>query len=81
MEWMSAEVQIDEAFNFYPGLIVVEKSFIPVGICLQGSGNPYFLRIEDENWKIYRILHDFNSFNEKMVEYVTTLEVLMEIGN
>lgn len=80
MEWMSPQEQIDEAFNFYPGLLVVEKSFIPVGSCMNGSGDPYFLRVEDKQWNIYRILHDFNTFSDKMIEFVSTLDVLLEIG-
>ena len=80
MEWMAPADQIDEAFNFYPGLLVVEKGFIPVGSCLKGSGDPYFLRVEDKQWMIYRVLHDFDSFSQKMVEFVSTLDVLLEIG-
>ena len=81
MEWMSPAEQIDEAFTFYPGLVVVAKGFMPVGICMQGSGDPYFLRIEDEKWKIYRVLHDFDSYDEKMIEFICLLDVLFEFGS
>jgi len=80
MEWLTPGEQIDEAFNFYPGLIVVEKGFIPIGSCMKGSGDPYFLRATEYQWQVYRVLHDFIAFNERMTELVCTLDVLLEHG-
>lgn len=48
-----------EALDFYPGLAVSADGFIPVGECLLGSGDPYFIQISDgEGGPLYRIYHD-----------------------
>lgn len=54
--WMTPEQMIDEATAAYPGIAAVAGGFLPVGICLEGSGDPYFLRLEDE--AIVRIPHE-----------------------
>jgi hypothetical protein len=54
--WMTAEQMIDEATNAYPGIAAVRCGLLPVGICLVGSGDPYFLRLTDG--AIVRVPHD-----------------------
>ena len=50
---------IDEADNFYPGLVVKADGFIPIGQCLTGSGDPYFINLNDSvPGPLYRIYHD-----------------------
>lgn len=50
---------VEEANEFYPGLIVKKDGFIPVASCLQGSGDPYFINVNDgANGCLYRIYHD-----------------------
>ena len=50
---------VKEANEFYPGLIVKKDGFIPVASCLQGSGDPYFINVNDgPNGCLYRIYHD-----------------------
>lgn len=48
-----------EANDFYPGLVVKEDGFVPVGGCLLGSGDPYFINSRDEPpGPVYRIYHE-----------------------
>lgn len=55
-KWMTADQMIDEATEAYPGIAAVPRGFLPVGVCLEGSGDPYFLRLEDG--AVVRIPHD-----------------------
>ncbi len=60
---------LNEANEFYPGLAVKKDGYIPVANCLQGSGDPYFINVNDgANGCLYRIYHDAemiddNSYN------------------
>ena len=36
-----------EAEDVYPGIAVVKDGFLPVGSCLEGSGDPYFINVND----------------------------------
>ena len=48
--------EIDEA---YPGLEVKSMGYINFGICLQGSGDPIFINLkENNNPSVIRIFHD-----------------------
>lgn len=43
----------------YPGLAVAADGFIAVGSCSIGSGDPYFINVNDgEGGPLYRIYHD-----------------------
>ena len=56
---MKYEDIVDEAENAYPGIVVMKDGFIPVGSCLVGSGDPYFINVNDGmNGPLYRIYHD-----------------------
>ena len=49
----------EEATKFYPGIAVLNDGYIPVGGCSQGSGDPYFININDGiSGPLYRIYHD-----------------------
>ncbi len=48
-----------ESNDFYPGLIVKADGYVPIGGCLIGSGDPYFINIRDQQpGPVYRIYHD-----------------------
>jgi hypothetical protein len=50
---------LEEANESYPGIIVSQDGYLPVGCCLEGSGDPYFVNInEGPKGKLYRIYHD-----------------------
>lgn len=63
---LGAELQLlteaqarEEAEDCYPGLAVRAAGYVPVGMCLLGSGDPYFLRAQDgPGGALYRIRHD-----------------------
>ena len=74
MRWMSPEESLDEMINAYPGIAARMKGYIPVGICLTGSGDPYFIRTDKSDQVVLvRIPHDAcqkEGLNEKMVEII-----------
>src|SRR5690606_7866738 len=50
---------VDEATKYYPGIGVLSHGYIPVAGCSHGSGDPYFININDgESGPLYRIYHD-----------------------
>lgn len=63
---LGAELQLltlaqarEEAEDAYPGLAVRAGGYVPVGMCLLGSGDPYFIRTQDGlGGPLYRIRHD-----------------------
>jgi hypothetical protein len=70
-KWMTAEQMVDEAKNAYPGIVAVPRGFLPVGICLEGSGDPYFIQLQDGS--VVRIPHDAviqGELNSSQVERV-----------
>ena len=63
---IGAEIEIfdddgirSEANDLYPGIEALKHGFIPVGGCLIGSGDPYFIQSsEGIEGSLYRIYHD-----------------------
>ncbi|MEI8012790.1 MAG: hypothetical protein WCI27_10000 [Candidatus Omnitrophota bacterium] len=48
-----------ETENLYPGIVVAKEGFVPVGGCLLGSGDQYYINRNDgSNGPLYRIYHD-----------------------
>jgi hypothetical protein len=47
LRWMSAGEMIEEAIKYYPGIAGLAVGFLLVGSCLEGSGDPYFVRLDD----------------------------------
>ena len=59
LKWMNAEEMADEAINAYPGKAIQSMGYLPVGICLMGSGDPYFLQPQtDGDPTLVRVPHD-----------------------
>lgn len=57
--WMSPEQMVSEAIDFYPGIAALRRGFVPVGTCLEGSGDPYFLEpLAGEDPPLVRVVHD-----------------------
>jgi hypothetical protein len=49
----------DESSNYYPGVGVKKSGFVPVAGCQLGTGDPYFININDGKCgPLYRIYHD-----------------------
>jgi hypothetical protein len=48
-----------EADELFPGLVVKADGYVPIGGCAVGNGDPYFIRIQDQQpGPVYRIYHD-----------------------
>lgn len=45
MRWMTPHEIIDESLLAYPGVIAVKEGYLPIGKCMEGSGDPYFSRM------------------------------------
>jgi hypothetical protein len=59
LEIFDEKTTSEEASLFYPGLVVIKDGYIPIAGCSIGSGDPYFINInEGENGSLYRIYHD-----------------------
>lgn len=84
---------IDETNEFYPGIAVKKFGFIPVGSCSLGSGDPYFININDGvNGKLYRVYHDAEMVDEEsynmdeavnivLADYTELLKYVCKSGN
>jgi hypothetical protein len=71
LKWMNSDEMLSEATEAYPGLVACPLGYLPVGICLEGSGDPYFLRLDDA--ALVRVPHDAvgdDGLNEDAVEVV-----------
>jgi len=83
MKWLDPKEQIEEAFEFYPGIAALSEGYIPIGECLFGSGDPYFLKMKNEEPCIFRIPHEAVDENdhlyENKVEFVSTLDFFLKI--
>ena len=74
--WMTPDHMIKEAFEYYPGMSVVKLGYLPIGDCMIGSGDPYFLNMKNgsDDPPLVRIPHDFvqedDSYPEEEIEIV-----------
>ena len=75
MQWLTVEDIIIESFEAYPGLVAVRQGYLPIGQCLTGSGDPYFINVfSGENPILVRIPHDSvdeNTFDQDCVEIIS----------
>jgi len=70
MEWLSPKQMVEEALEFYPGIVAIQLGYLPIGSCLIGSGDPYFLKmtLDNDDPSLVRIPHDILDENEKIDE-------------
>lgn len=45
MKWLTPDEMISEAVETFPGIAAVPRGYLPVAMCLVGSGDPYFIRL------------------------------------
>jgi hypothetical protein len=57
MRWMNPSEMLSEATESYPGIAALECGYIPIGICLEGSGDPYFAKWNGKGYSLVRIPH------------------------
>jgi hypothetical protein len=83
MRIMDDSEVLSEAFETYPGLVAVPLGYMPFAICLEGSGDPYFIRSSDG--AVVRIPHDAvdeDELDESSIELVApSLDDLFEKGD
>ncbi len=72
MRWLDVESVIKEARELEPGRTVVSEAYLPVGECLLGSGDPYFLKmIAGEDPQLVRVPHDAPEDKEEVAASLT----------
>ena len=85
MRWLTSEEMLSEATDVYPGIVAVARGYFPIGMCLQGSGDPYFFRQSDG--AVVRIPHEAASespqgLNESAIERVAdSVEHLVSLAD
>jgi hypothetical protein len=57
LRWLTPHEMIDEATNVYPGVAAAHSHYFPIGECLVGTGDPYFVRADDADTPVFRIPH------------------------
>lgn len=59
LRFLTEEQSADEATNLWPGIGVAKDGYVPVGACLTGSGDYYYINSKDgPGGPLYRIYHD-----------------------
>jgi hypothetical protein len=59
LKFLTSEQSVDEATNYWPGIGVAKDGYVPVGSCLCGSGDYYYIKTSDgAAGPLYRIYHD-----------------------
>ena len=59
LAFLTAAQSLDEARDCWPGIGVAPDGYVPVGACLGGSGDWYYIDENDgEAGPLYRIYHD-----------------------
>lgn len=78
LKWFSVSQMVEEALLVYPGKSVLSLGYLPIAACLAGSGDPYFLKIlnDNEDPPLVRIPHDLASDDEAYPE--SEIEVVCE---
>ena len=57
LRWMTPSQIISEATESYPGIAAILLDYIPCGICLEGSGDYYYVQSENIDPALVRIPH------------------------
>lgn len=81
MQWMTIKEQLEEMTDFYPGKVAIKYEYFPIGKCLEGSGDPYFLKLNDRNIYLHRVPHDSiveNILDVNDIEFVCVIQDLLQ---
>lgn len=69
LKWMSVATVLEELHKFYPGISAGVCGYLPFGICLSGSGDPYFLDFnKPEDAPVVRVPHTAVDTNDRLIE-------------
>src|SRR5215204_5428809 len=67
MQWLTPAQMISETLETYPGILAGPVGYLPVGMCLIGSGDPYFLKTEaGDDPPVVRIPHEAADADDKL---------------
>jgi hypothetical protein len=67
MQWLTPAQMIDETLQTYPGILAGPAGYLPIGSCLVGSGDYYYLRAQTgEDPPLVRIPHDAVCANDRL---------------
>lgn len=70
MTWEQAK---SESTECHPGIEAAKRGYFPVAMCLEGSGDYYYINAQRENGPLFRIYHDSvvgEELDESCVEIV-----------
>ncbi len=57
--WMTPQQIISETTESQPGIAASQHGFTAIGLCLSGSGDPYFINtLESDNPPVVRVPHE-----------------------
>ena len=60
---------IDESFEAYPGIPILERGFICIGGDPTGSGDPYFINFDSQNPPVFQIYHDSGDNPDEILKH------------
>lgn len=59
MRWLMPSEIVSEATEAYPGIAAIRFDYLPIGVCLLGSGDPYFIKLgPSDDPPLVRIPHE-----------------------
>lgn len=68
LRWMLPAQSISEATECYPGIAAITLGYIPFCICLEGSGDYYYIQFENTDPPLVRIPHPATDRDGQLVE-------------
>lgn len=76
LKWKTAKDMVNELYEFYPGVAVISLSCLPIADCMDGSGDPYFIKINSSknDSPVVRIRHDLVEDDDTYLE--SNLEIV-----
>lgn len=66
--WLYPNEMIEEAKDAYPGMVAIQSGLVPVGQCLLGSGDPFFITFNKTNPSLVQVIHDGIDKNGKLMD-------------
>jgi hypothetical protein len=74
------EKEIEEESNeYFPGIGVRASGFIAVACCMRGSGDPYFINLNDgANGKLYRVYHDAKMIDDYNYDLEDAVNIVLK---
>jgi hypothetical protein len=68
MKWMNPSQVIKDITQVYPAIVALPLGYVPVGFCMTGSGDDYFIQFKNANLPLVRIPHEAVDRNMQLIE-------------